>query len=239
MANSSAHHDGNGGGVTNGDDPSNANNHGGYSDGGEEANDANSHGEYEGGGDSLKNSHSQGDRAAGGHSAASAASAHSAASAASEKEIILTPDGLKKLETELGYLRGEKRREVAERMKQAKSFGDLSENSEYDEARLEQAHVEQRILMLEGTLRNARIIDEDDVTTEVVNIGCKVRILDIAEGLESEFHIVGSTEAAPTAKKLSNESPVGRALIGHAVGETVDVQAPDGVIRYKVLEISK
>ena len=167
-----------------------------------------------------------------------AASAYNAA-AAGEKEIILTPEGLRKLETELEYLRGVKRREVAERMKQAKSFGDISENSEYDEARIEQAQVEQRIITLEGTLRNAHIIDEDDVTTEVVNIGCKVRIFDIAEEFESEFHIVGSTEADPMASKLSNESPVGRALMGHAAGDTVDVQAPDGLIRYKVLEISK
>jgi transcription elongation factor GreA len=181
---------------------------------------------------------------AGAHSSAAVgahgglAGAHGGASSG-EKEILLTPEGLKKLEAELEYLRGEKRRELAERMKQAKSFGDLSENSEYDEARLEQAQVETRIIMLEGTLRNARIIYEDEVTTEVVNIGCKVRILDISEDFESEFHIVGSTEADPMAKKLSNESPVGHALMGHAVGDTVDVHAPDGVIRYKVLEITK
>ena len=156
-----------------------------------------------------------------------------------EKEVILTYEGLKKLETELDYFRGAKRREVAERMKQAKSFGDISENSEYDEARLEQAQVEQKIIQLENTLKHARIIDEDDVTTEKVSIGCKVRILDISFNEEIEFQIVGSTEANPEENKISDESPVGSALIGNSVDSVVDVQTPNGTVKFKILEITK
>ena len=155
------------------------------------------------------------------------------------KEVVLTYEGLKKLENELEYLRGEKRREVAERMKQAKSFGDISENSEYDEARLEQAQIEQRIIQLENTLKNARIIDEDEVNTEKVSIGCKVKILDMDYNEEIEFQIVGSTEADPDEKKISNESPVGSALIGNSVGAVVDVQVPNGTAKFKILEITK
>jgi transcription elongation factor GreA len=156
-----------------------------------------------------------------------------------EKEVVLTYEGLKKLESDLEYFRGEKRREVAERMKQAKSFGDISENSEYDEARIEQAQVESRILQLENTLKNARIIDEDDVTTEKVSIGCNVKILDIEFDEEMEFHIVGSTEANPDENKISNESPVGSALMGNGAGSVVDVQAPGGMLKFKILEITK
>ncbi|MDR1061901.1 MAG: transcription elongation factor GreA [Clostridiales bacterium] len=156
-----------------------------------------------------------------------------------EKEVVLTYEGLKKLESDLEYFRGEKRREVAERMKQAKSFGDISENSEYDEARIEQAQVESRILQLENTLKNARIIDEDDVSTEKVSIGCKVRILDMEFNDEMEFHIVGSTEANPDENKISNESPVGGALVGKEAGQIVDVQAPNGALKFKILEITK
>ncbi|MDR1439659.1 MAG: transcription elongation factor GreA [Clostridiales bacterium] len=156
-----------------------------------------------------------------------------------EKEIVLTYEGLKKLESDLEYHRGEKRREVAERMKQAMSFGDISENSEYDEAIIEQAEVETRILQLESTLNNARIIDEDDVSTEKVGIGCKVRVLDMEFDDEMEFHIVGSTESDPDEKKISNESPVGSALVGQEVGKIVDVQAPSGVLKFKILEITK
>ena len=155
------------------------------------------------------------------------------------KRVVLTYEGLRKLEAELAYYRGEKRREVAERMKQAKSFGDISENSEYDEARLEQAQVEQKIIQLEYTLKNADVIDEDDVSTEKVSIGCKVRILDLEYNEEIEFQIVGSTEANPDENKISNESPVGSALIGHSAGMEVDVLAPGGSTRFKILEINK
>ena len=156
-----------------------------------------------------------------------------------DKEVVLTYEGLKKLEKELEYFRGDRRREVAERMKQAKSFGDISENSEYDEARLEQAQIEQRIMELENTLKNARIIDEDDVNTEKVSIGCKVKILDMEFNEEIEFQIVGSTEANPDENKISNESPVGSALIGNSTEAVVDVQVPNGTAKFKILEITK
>ena len=156
-----------------------------------------------------------------------------------EREVLLTYEGLKKLETELEYLRGEKRREVAERMKQAKAHGDLSENSEYDEARLEQAMVEARIIEFENKLKYAHIIDEDEVSTEEVSIGSKVMLLDIEYNQETEFRIVGSTEANPSENKISNESPVGMALIGHKEGETVDVSTPNGILKFKILAISK
>jgi transcription elongation factor GreA len=156
-----------------------------------------------------------------------------------EKEVVLTPQGLKDLEGELEYLRGDKRREVAERMKQAKSFGDISENSEYDEARMEQAQVETKIVQLENMLKNARVIDEEDVTTDRVSIGCKVRLLDVEMGEETEFLIVGSAEANPAENTISNESPVGSALIGNKRGKTVDVQAPGGTLKFKILGITK
>ena len=156
-----------------------------------------------------------------------------------EKEVLLTVEGLKKLESDLDYYRGEKRREVAERMKQAKSFGDLSENSEYDEARIEQAQVEAQIVQWENMLKNARIIDEDEVTTEKVSIGCKVSLLDIGFDEKIEFHIVGSTEANPAENKISNESPVGNALLGSEVNQVVEVQVPNGIAKFKVLQISK
>lgn len=157
----------------------------------------------------------------------------------SAKEVVLTYEGLKKLEEELEFLRGTKRKEVAERIKQALSFGDISENSEYDEAKNEQAQVEGRIVQLESMLKHARIIDEDDVKTDVVSLGSKVRIFDFEFDEEVEYLIVGSTEANPLKSKISNESPVGAALIGHTKGEVVEVQVPDGVLKFKILEISK
>ncbi len=157
----------------------------------------------------------------------------------SAKEVVLTYEGLKKLEEELDFLRGTKRKEVAERIKQALSFGDISENSEYDEAKNEQAQVEGRIVQLESMLKHARIIDEDEVKTDVVSLGSKVKIFDIEFDEEVEYLIVGSTEANPLKSKISNESPVGAALIGHKKGETVEVQVPDGVLKFKILEISK
>ena len=157
----------------------------------------------------------------------------------SAKEVVLTYEGLKKLEDELEFLRGTKRKEVAERIKQALSFGDISENSEYDEAKNEQAQVEGRIVQLESMLKNAKVIDEDEVNTDSVSLGSKVRLLDMEFDEEIEYLIVGSTEANPLKSKISNESPVGSAIIGHKIGDIVDVQVPDGVIRFKVLEISK
>lgn len=155
------------------------------------------------------------------------------------KEVVLTYEGLKKLEEELEYLKGVKRREIAERIKQALSFGDISENSEYDEAKNEQAHMEGRIVQLESMLKHAKVIDEDEVSTESVSLGSKVKLLDMEFSEEVEYHIVGSTEADPLKMKISNESPVGSALIGKKKGNVVEVLVPDGVIKFKVLKISK
>lgn len=155
------------------------------------------------------------------------------------KEIILTPEGVAKLEQELNFLRTVKRREIAERIKQAIAFGDLSENSEYDEAKNEQAFTEGRIVTLENMLRNVRIIDDEDISTDKVGIGCTVKILDIELDEVLEYTIVGSAEADPGQNKISNESPVGRALIGQQAGSIVDVNVPDGIIQLKILEINK
>ena len=155
------------------------------------------------------------------------------------KEVVLTYEGLKKLEDELEYLKGVKRREIAERIKQALSFGDISENSEYDEAKNEQAHVEGRIAQLESMLKRARVIDEDEVSTEKVSIGSRVRLYDMEFDEEVEYLIVGSTEADPAKSKISNESPVGMALIGKRKGDVIEVAVPDGTIKFKILEILK
>ena len=157
----------------------------------------------------------------------------------SNKQIVLTYEGLEKLENELEYLKTEKRKEIASKIKQALAFGDLSENSEYDEAKNEQAQVEGRIVQLEKMLKNASVIDEDDIHTDVVGIGSKVMVLDMEFDEEVKYTIVGSTEADPSALKISNESPVGSALMGQAEGSVVDVQVPDGIIKFKILKISK
>ena len=154
------------------------------------------------------------------------------------KEVVLTYEGLKKLEEELEYLK-RKRLEVAERIKQALSFGDISENSEYDEAKNEQAQVETRILHIETMLKHAKVIDEDEVNTEVVSLGSKVKLLDMEFNEEVEYSIVGSTEANPSKSKISNESPVGSALMGQKKGSVVEVAVPDGLIKFKVLKIYK
>ena len=155
------------------------------------------------------------------------------------KEVVLTYEGLKKLEEELEFLKGSKRREIADRIKQALSFGDISENSEYDEAKNEQAQMEGRIAQLETMLKNARVIDEDDVSTEKVSLGSKVKLLDMEFNEEVEYHLVGSTEADPSKHKISNESPVGSALMGKKSGSVVEVNVPDGVIKFKILKIRK
>lgn len=155
------------------------------------------------------------------------------------KEVLLTYEGLKKLEDELKYLKGEKRKEIAERIKQALAFGDLSENSEYDEAKNEQAQNESRIVELENLLKQATIIDEDEVDTETVNLGTRVRIRELDTNEEFEYHIVGSAEADPSESRISNESPVGRALMGHKSGDVVEVDVPGGKLRYEVLDIRK
>ncbi|MDI3258075.1 MAG: transcription elongation factor GreA [Kyrpidia sp.] len=157
----------------------------------------------------------------------------------SEKEVLLTPGGLQKLEEELEYLKSVKRREVAERIKTAISYGDISENSEYEDAKNEQAFVEGRIITLEKMLRNARIIKDADVDTDAVSIGSTVRLKDLEFGDVVEYTIVGSAESDPVENRISNESPVGRALLGRRVGEIVDVEVPDGVLQYEILEITK
>ena len=157
----------------------------------------------------------------------------------SNKEVLLTYEGLKKLEEELEYLKGEKRKEIAERIKQALAFGDISENSEYDEAKNEQAQNEARVVQLESMLKNAAVIDEDEVDTKVVNLGTKVKIRETKSKDEFEYQIVGSAEADPAASRISNESPVGRALLGHKVGEAVEIDVPGGKIRYKIIDIRK
>ena len=155
------------------------------------------------------------------------------------KEVILTYEGLKKLENELEYLKSIKRREIAERIKQALSFGDVTENSEYDEVKNEQAYIESRIVQIESMLKNAKVIDEEDIDTESVSLGCRVKVLDMDSREEVEYFIVGSTEADPGKYKISNESPVGRALIGRGKGDMVEVSAPAGVIKLKILNIDK
>lgn len=154
-------------------------------------------------------------------------------------DTVLTPEGVAKLEEELEYLKTVKRKQIAERIKQSIAFGDLSENSEYDEAKNEQAFVEGRIVTLENLLRNARIIDEEDITTDVVSVGSKVKLQDVETNDIMEYTIVGSTEADPAKNKISNKSPVGMALLGKSVGTVVDVYVPDGVIKFKILDISK
>ncbi|HEY8350726.1 MAG TPA: transcription elongation factor GreA [Clostridia bacterium] len=156
-----------------------------------------------------------------------------------DKEVILTYDGLKKLEEELEQLRGPKRMAVKEKIKAALAHGDISENSEYDEAKNEQAYIEGKIAQIEAMLKNARVIDEEDVSTEKVSIGSKVRLRDLDTNEESEFTIVGSTEANPLESKISNESPIGSALMDRKKGETVEVTVPDGILRFKILKIGK
>src|SRR5436190_12702289 len=154
-----------------------------------------------------------------------------------QKDVILTPEGLQKLKDELQHLQTEKRREVAERIKEAREFGDISENSEYDDAKNEQAMLEQRISQLEERLRRATVIDESDVDTEAVSVGTMVHVKDQKSGESRKFRIVGSAEANPAEQKLSNESPIGRALLGHKRGEVVAVEVPRGP--KKKLKITK
>jgi transcription elongation factor GreA len=156
-----------------------------------------------------------------------------------EKEVLLTPEGLQKLEDELEHLKSVKRREVAERIKLAISYGDISENSEYEDAKNEQAFVEGRIMTLEKMLRNARIIHDDDVDTNLVSIGSTVVLKDVELDEEVEYTIVGSAEADPASNKISNESPVGRALLGKSIGSFVDVAVPAGTIRFQILDIKR
>ena len=154
------------------------------------------------------------------------------------KQVKLTEDGLKQLEEELEYLKTKKRKEVSEKIKVALGFRDLSENSEYDEAKNEQAQVEARIVSVENMLKNAIVIDESERDTSKVELGATVTIHDIEFDEDITYKIVGSTEADPDEGRLSDESPLGKSLMGKAEGEMIDVDAPAGVIQYKILKIS-
>lgn len=156
-----------------------------------------------------------------------------------EKETILTSDGLTKYEKELEYLKTVKRREIAERIKQALEFGDISENSEYEDAKNEQGFIEGKILTIEKMLRNAKVIDEQEVHADDVSLGSKVTLIEVNGGDEVEYKIVGSAEADPSQYRISNESPVGRSLIGQKVGSVVNVNVPMGTIQYKIVGIKK
>jgi transcription elongation factor GreA len=156
-----------------------------------------------------------------------------------EKDVMLTVKGLKKLEDELEQLKSVKRREVAERIKQAIEFGDISENSEYEDAKNEQAFIEGRILTLEKMLRNAKIIDDENLDTKLVSIGSTVMLKDLERDEEVKYTIVGSVEADPGGNKISNVSPVGKAILGQSKGCVVEVNVPAGHLKYKIMDILK
>ena len=156
-----------------------------------------------------------------------------------EKKNILTYAGLKQYEDELQDLKVNKRREIAQKIKEAREQGDLSENAEYDAAKDEQRDIEARIEALEKLLKNAEVVVEDEIDLDKISVGCKVKLLDVEEDEEMEFKIVGSTEANSLEGKISNESPVGQALIGCKVGDTVEVETQAGVMEYEVLDISR
>lgn len=155
------------------------------------------------------------------------------------KEIILTYAGKKELEDELEQLKTVGRKDVADKIKVALSFGDLSENSEYDEAKSEQGKLEARISEIEDMLSRVKILDEDQLSNDIVHIGSKVKIKDLEDGEILDYQIVGFSQADPGEGRISDESPVGKALIGHKVGETVEAETPSGVLSFDILEISK
>ena len=155
------------------------------------------------------------------------------------KEVILSAEGLAKLEEELEYLKVVKRKEIAEKIKEARSFGDLSENSEYDAAKEAQASMEQRVVEIENIIQNAKIVSASDSPSDVVSICSSVKVYDCDFEEEIVYNIVGSTEADPLNNKISDESPIGKGLLGKKLGETVDVETPNGTITFKILEIQK
>lgn len=155
------------------------------------------------------------------------------------KQIVMTESGLEKLKEELDFLKSVKRKEAAENVGIARSFGDLSENSEYDDAKNEQAILEARIATIEATLKVAVVIDESGISGETVSVGSKVRLENITRGMEVTYRITGSNEANPREAKISDESPVGKGLLGHHVGDVVEIETPAGVMGFKVLEISR
>ena len=153
------------------------------------------------------------------------------------KEVILTAEGYEKLKEEIEYLSTDRRRDIADRIRVAREFGDIAENAEYDSAKNEQAHLEARIALLEERLANARVVTKKEIKSGEVSIGTKVRLRDMDANQTVEYHIVGSAEADPSENKLSNESPVGRAIMGRKKGEVVEVTAPRGALKYKILDI--
>ena len=155
------------------------------------------------------------------------------------KKFIMTYEGVKKLEEELEYLKTVKRKEITEKIKVALGYGDLSENSEYDEAKNDQAFTEGRIIQLENMLKNAVVVDESEIPKDKVSVGSIVKVMDYEFDEEVEYTIVGSAEADPMNFKISNESPVGKALIGAHTGDEVEVEMPSGIMKYKVLEIQR
>jgi len=154
-----------------------------------------------------------------------------------DREVILTEEGYRKLTEEIEHLSTVKRREVAQRIKEARDFGDISENSEYDDAKNEQAQLEYRIQSLEQKLRNARVVDTEHVSTEAVSIGARVTLKDLKNKGTLEYAIVGSAEADPRNHRLSNESPVGKALLGKKKGDKVTIPAPKGALQYQIMRI--
>ena len=156
-----------------------------------------------------------------------------------EKKNILTYEGLKKLEDELQDLKVNQRREIAQKSKEAREQGDLSENAEYDAAKDEQRDIEARIEQIEKILKNAEVVLDEEIDLDKISIGCLVRVLDVEYDEEEEYKLVGSSEASSLQNKISNESPFGQALIGAKVGDIVEVEAPAGVIKYKVLSIHR
>jgi transcription elongation factor GreA len=156
-----------------------------------------------------------------------------------EKQTILTEEGLKKIEQKLEQLKGVRRRDVAERIKQAIEFGDISENSEYEDAKNEQAFIEGEILTLEKMLRNAKLIDEQQIGTDIVTIGSTVQVKDLEFGDTMDYTVVGSAEADPSELRISNESPVGAAILGREVGDVVEVHVPAGTLRYEIMAIKR
>ncbi len=156
-----------------------------------------------------------------------------------EKQTILTSDGLKKIEQKLDFLKSVRRREVAERIKQAIEYGDISENSEYEDAKNEQAFIEGEIITLEKMLRTAKVIDEGEISTDVVTLGSTVTLKDLEDSEIFEYTIVGSAEADPMEWRISNESPVGEAILGQPVGIIIEVSVPAGVLKYEVMDIKR
>ncbi|MDD4502973.1 MAG: transcription elongation factor GreA [Clostridia bacterium] len=154
-----------------------------------------------------------------------------------DKKVLMTYEGIKELEEELATLKGKTRMEVSDRLKSAISFGDITENSEYDEAKNEQAQVEARIMYLENLLMNVEVIDSDNIDTTNVTVGCRVKILDLEFDEEEIYQVVGPTEANPFNMRISYESPIGKAILGRKVGETVEFDSPSGPVKVKILEI--